>query len=109
MPSLTRIRDRIVSKLNATLFEFTVQELEFMMNDEYLQSTQILEYMELTLYAHTRAFRQRCQLWHHKLNLQETRYPTLLKLIHYRHIYENWDGEEPYPGREVKQLYYYID
>ena len=109
MRSSTRLRDHIVRRLNRTLFEFDTEELEFMMTPSYGMTPSILEYMELTLYARTQHFRSRCQMWEHKLDLSKTQYPTLTKLIAYRHIYENWDGKEPFPSREVKRIKYYLD
>ena len=79
------------------------------MNDEHVQSTEILLFMEATLYPRTTKMRERCRKWHHKLNLQGAKYPTLTKLAAYRRIYENWDGLETFPSREVQTLRYYLD
>ena len=80
-----------------------------MLTPAYGMTSTILEYMELTLYARTNQFRNRCKLWEHKIDLSNARYPTLTKLVQYRHIYENWDGKEPFPGREVRRVKYYLD
>ena len=104
-----RVRRSIIKKMNSMIKKLDVEELEFIMKDEYMQSTEILHFMEINLFKRTTRFRERCKRWTHKMNLYNTQYPTLQKLVEYRHAYENWDGLEPFPGREVKPISYYLD
>ena len=109
LPSKNRIRRQITKKLEKTLFSLSTQELQFLLEEPYIQTTEILEFMELTLFPLTTGFRNRCQMWEHKMEGGAGRYPTLKKLVVYRHIYENWDGQEPFVGRDVKKIKYYLD
>ena len=103
------LKKQITKRLNNTMIEFTVEELEMMIQVLSETGPQILQYMELTLYPLTTQFRKRSKKWHHKITFNQTPYPTLLLLTKYRSIYENWDGQEPFPGREVKKIKYYLD
>ena len=109
MRSATRIRNDIVRRMTKTMIEFDTEELEFMLSPSYGMPKDVLEFMEMTVFARTTRFRSRCQLWEHKIALSNTRYPTLTKLVVYRKVYENWDGQEPFPGRDSMKIKYYLD
>ena len=96
-------------KLFSTIKRLDVQELEYIMQEPYVQQTEILHFMEVMLQPQTKRFRARCQKWVHKLDFTNCTYPTLYKLVKYRTIYENWDGNEPFPSREVEKIAFYLD
>ena len=96
-------------KMFSSIKNLDVQELEFIMREPYIQQTEILHFMEVMVQSKTKRFRERCQLWRHKLDMTNCPYPTLYKLTKYRSIYENWDGNEPFPSREVEKIAFYLD
>ena len=108
-PNQDHIRRNITRKMNKLVFSLTTRELKVILEDEYMQSSEILRFMELTLQPRTAEMRERCRQWEHKIPLQNTQYPTLVKLVHYSHVYENWDGKEPFPGRCALPIKYYLD
>ena len=107
--SKNRVRRQITRKLEKMLFNLSTQELKFLLEEPYIQTTEILRFMELTLFPLTTSFRARCRLWEHKIEGDLRLYPTLVKLSVYRHVYENWDGQEPFIGRDIKKINYYLD
>ena len=104
-----RIRRSIRSKINDLICNLTTAELEFLLDENYMQSPDVLLYMELTLRPITSKMRERCKKWDHKIDFTNVMYPTLTRLVRYRHIYENWDGQEPFPSRKTMPLEYYMD
>ena len=107
--SKDRIRRNIQSKIGQLIYQLTTEELEFLLDDRYVQSPDMLLYMELLLTPLTTTMRQRCKLWDHKLDFSKVSHPTLFRLANYRRIHETWDDREPFPGRGIKPLHYYLD
>ena len=109
MSNSESLRRRLRRKIDRFIFELSTQELKFMVETANLESTDILLYLELMLYPRTKQFRQRCKKWDYKLTWTDVKYPTLHRLINYQHIYENWDGQEPFVGRKDMPISFYLD
>ena len=103
------IVEQIRKKLTKMILDLTTEELKCVVEDDYVKSTEIPRFLEYVLRRRTRRFRRRCALWEHKMIFPDARCRTVYKLIQYQHCYENWDGAEPFPGRESKKLKYYTD
>ena len=102
------IVEQIRKKLIKMIGDLTTEELKCIVEDEYVKTTEIPRFLEYVLKRRTRRFQRRCALWEYKMTFPDPRCKTVYKLIQYRNCYENWDGQETFPGREAKKLKYYM-
>ena len=85
-------------------------EILDLVSDPQLKKSDVPKWVELSIKEYCTVLVERFECYEARIVNRYGQVDSLIeKMVHYRNIWVNWDGLEPFPWREERSIKYYFD
>lgn len=101
-------RTKLLSK--KMLGNMKPSEILELVNDDQIRRSDVPQWVNGMIEEYCTVFVERVDFYEARFNNRYRNAELLIeKMVHYRSIWVNWDGLEPFPWREERPIKYYYD